>query len=218
MRPFASSRPSSVAEAVLTVDVLAADPRSSAAFLAGGTTLIDLMKLDVVRPSGSSTSHSLGRTDGDHPAGRIGAPPRRVRQDGGRRGPCDRRRRLSRDRPEPVARGQRAAAQHGEPRRQRAAADPLQLLPRSVLERLQQARPGQRVRRARRAQSLPCGARDQPALHRDVSRRLRAGLRRAGGVRRGHRRARTPNNSVRVAASPARCGAASGRRACSRAS
>ncbi len=51
MRPFHYSRPSSIAAAVLEMrDTLATDPASSAAFLAGGTTLLDLMKLDVIRP------------------------------------------------------------------------------------------------------------------------------------------------------------------------
>ncbi|MEH6717243.1 MAG: xanthine dehydrogenase family protein subunit M [Aurantimonas endophytica] len=51
MRPFHYSRPASIAEALLEMrDVLATDAQSSAAFLAGGTTLLDLMKLDVVRP------------------------------------------------------------------------------------------------------------------------------------------------------------------------
>lgn len=51
MRPFAYSRPSSMAEALLEARrSVAAEPSPSAAFLVGGTTLIDLMKLDVLRP------------------------------------------------------------------------------------------------------------------------------------------------------------------------
>ncbi len=51
MRPFQYSRPSSMAEAVVaTRRLLADDPQPSHAFLFGGTTLIDLMKLGVMRP------------------------------------------------------------------------------------------------------------------------------------------------------------------------
>ncbi|WP_118134258.1 xanthine dehydrogenase family protein subunit M [Oceanicella sp. SM1341] len=51
MRPFHYSRPSSLAEALIDMrDALAAEPNSSAAFLAGGTTQLDLMKLEVSRP------------------------------------------------------------------------------------------------------------------------------------------------------------------------
>ena len=51
MRSFQYSRPTSMAEAVVAVrDVLEHNPQPSHAFLAGGTTLVDLMKLDVVRP------------------------------------------------------------------------------------------------------------------------------------------------------------------------
>ncbi|RAI03502.1 FAD-binding molybdopterin dehydrogenase [Acuticoccus sediminis] len=48
MRPFAYIRPASLAEAVLAM--AEAEP-SSDAILVGGTTLIDLMKLDVMQPS-----------------------------------------------------------------------------------------------------------------------------------------------------------------------
>ena len=51
MRAFHYSRPSSTAAAILQMrDVLATDAHSSAAFLAGGTTVLDLMKLEVIRP------------------------------------------------------------------------------------------------------------------------------------------------------------------------
>lgn len=51
MRPFQYSRPASMAEAVVAMrDVLATDPQSSASFLAGGTTALDLMKLEVIQP------------------------------------------------------------------------------------------------------------------------------------------------------------------------
>ncbi|WP_406856414.1 xanthine dehydrogenase family protein subunit M [Alsobacter sp. KACC 23698] len=51
MRPFQYSRPETVREAVSLADVgRGAAVSSPAAFLAGGTTLVDLMKLDVMRP------------------------------------------------------------------------------------------------------------------------------------------------------------------------
>jgi xanthine dehydrogenase YagS FAD-binding subunit len=51
MRAFDYARPASLAEALLDArQALAADPPATPAFLAGGTTLLDLMKLDVLRP------------------------------------------------------------------------------------------------------------------------------------------------------------------------
>lgn len=51
MRSFDYSRPASLLTAVLAMrDAIAADPDAPTAFLAGGTTLLDLMKLDVIRP------------------------------------------------------------------------------------------------------------------------------------------------------------------------
>ncbi len=51
MRPFHYSRPASLAEALTgTSGALAANPGTTVAFLAGGTTLVDLMKLEVMRP------------------------------------------------------------------------------------------------------------------------------------------------------------------------
>jgi xanthine dehydrogenase YagS FAD-binding subunit len=52
MQPFHYSRPASFAETIVSGGAKRArDPEAAAAFLAGGTTLIDLMKLDVMRPS-----------------------------------------------------------------------------------------------------------------------------------------------------------------------
>jgi xanthine dehydrogenase YagS FAD-binding subunit len=78
MRPFHYARPASVAAAVLEMrEVLAADPRSSAAFLAGGTTLLDLMKLDVMRPERivdlGALRNELGAIRSDATALRLGA-------------------------------------------------------------------------------------------------------------------------------------------------
>ncbi|GEO37685.1 hypothetical protein SAE02_18330 [Skermanella aerolata] len=78
MRPFGYSRPSSVSNAILEVrEFLAADPQSSLSFLAGGTTLLDLMKLDVVRPERiidlNALRDELGYTRSDGSALRLGA-------------------------------------------------------------------------------------------------------------------------------------------------
>jgi xanthine dehydrogenase YagS FAD-binding subunit len=55
MRTFAYDRPSSEVEAIRAASMLAKAPeiqgRSPVEYLAGGTTLIDLMKLDVMRPA-----------------------------------------------------------------------------------------------------------------------------------------------------------------------
>ena len=65
MRPFLYQRAGNLAEAVRQPETRAAPipPTMAAAqFLAGGTTLIDLMKLDVMRPAWWSTS--TASTDG----------------------------------------------------------------------------------------------------------------------------------------------------------
>ena len=55
MRAFAYDRPSSEIEAIRAASALAQLPlvqgRTPVEYLAGGTTLIDLMKLDVMRPA-----------------------------------------------------------------------------------------------------------------------------------------------------------------------
>jgi xanthine dehydrogenase YagS FAD-binding subunit len=55
MRTFAYDRPSSEVEAIRAASMLAKAPgiqgRSPVEYLAGGTTLIDLMKLEVMRPA-----------------------------------------------------------------------------------------------------------------------------------------------------------------------
>lgn len=78
MRPFRYSRPSSIADAVLEVrEVLASDPGLSVSFLAGGTTLLDLMKLDVMRPDRimdlDALRDELGYIRSDGTALRLGA-------------------------------------------------------------------------------------------------------------------------------------------------
>ena len=92
MRPFSYSRADTVQSAVHAQ--MASDTPPNAAtvhapsqYLAGGTTLIDLMKLDVMRPQNVTDINALERT----PAGEIEfgsrrPPPRRVGSDvnGGR--------------------------------------------------------------------------------------------------------------------------------------
>ncbi|MBX3536664.1 MAG: xanthine dehydrogenase family protein subunit M [Chelatococcus sp.] len=73
MRPFHYSRPASLAEALLAERrASAADPHTPMAFLAGGTTLVDLMKLEVMRPqrvvdlNASAREHSAIQFDGSN--------------------------------------------------------------------------------------------------------------------------------------------------------
>jgi xanthine dehydrogenase YagS FAD-binding subunit len=71
MRPISYARATEVADAIATVS---ADPEL--AFLAGGTTEVDLLRLDVVRPSGLVDINALPLRDiEDLPGGglRIGA-------------------------------------------------------------------------------------------------------------------------------------------------
>ena len=103
-----------------------------AQFIAGGTTLLDLMKLDVVQPEILDRHHPVRRFERNR-----GAPSRSA---AGRSRPHGRCRRhpyapISRDRAEPHARRQPANTQYGEDRGQRAAANALHLFPGYVMER-----------------------------------------------------------------------------------
>ncbi len=73
MRPFIFERADSPAAAILAAAGRA--PGAEAQFLAGGTTLIDLMKLDVMRPEIVVDINALERT----PLGRIEADASRLR-------------------------------------------------------------------------------------------------------------------------------------------
>ena len=152
MRPFLYQDASDAAGAV---HAMAAHPGASdkradgaTAYLAGGTTLIDLMKLDVVRPAALVDINPLQADYGEIDAGprglRLGALARMadVADDA----------RIQRDYPV-VAQSLQLAAQrpdpqHGELGRQPAAAHPLLLLSRHQLQGLQQAHSGQRLRRS----------------------------------------------------------------------
>ena len=143
---------------------------AGAQFLAGGTTLLDLMKLDVMRPGPAGrhqrawrAARAASSADGD--GLRLGALVRMAR---GRRAPasCAATIRWSPRRwrwpPAPQLRNMAT------PRRQRAAAHPLPLLPRRRRRRLQQARARLRLRGARRRQPHARGARHAATMHRDA--------------------------------------------------
>ena len=92
MRPFSYSRADTVQSAVHAQ--MASDTPPNAAtvhapsqYLAGGTTLIDLMKLDVMRPQNVTDINALESTSaGEIEFGRAWPPPRGVGSDvnGGR--------------------------------------------------------------------------------------------------------------------------------------
>jgi xanthine dehydrogenase YagS FAD-binding subunit len=77
MRPFAFEAVNSVNDAVRAAASLRADtsPQASVQFLAGGTTLIDLMKLDVMRPTHVVDINALAASD----LGRIEMQPQGLR-------------------------------------------------------------------------------------------------------------------------------------------
>ena len=114
MRPFELTAPTTVEAALATPGT----------FLAGGTTLVDLMKLErpdaAARPGhqrAAAARHRHQRRPADR---RAGADERR------RRAP----RRVPGDLPRPAAERVPAAAQHGQHRREPVAAHPLLVLPR----------------------------------------------------------------------------------------
>ena len=63
MRPFAFEAVNSVTDAVRAAASLPASSQGALQFLAGGTTLIDLMKLDVMRPTHVVDINALAASD-----------------------------------------------------------------------------------------------------------------------------------------------------------
>src|SRR5258707_1851911 len=80
MQPFAYSRVSSAQDAIQAQAAAASSPNSpgvhaAGQYLAGGTTLIDLMKLDVMRPQVVTDINALEQT----PSGQIQSGPQGLR-------------------------------------------------------------------------------------------------------------------------------------------
>src|SRR5437762_13254186 len=75
MRPFAFEAVNSVTDAVRAAASLPASSQGALQFLAGGTTLIDLMKLDVMRPTHVVDINALHESD----LGRIEVVPKGLR-------------------------------------------------------------------------------------------------------------------------------------------
>src|SRR5579885_3646596 len=175
MRPFIYHRATSDSAALQTV-IGGAAPRDQpptsarAQFIAGGTTMLDLMKLDVMRPSEVIDINRIAGLD------QVEKTP-----DGLRLGALARmadvaRHPLLADYPviaQSLTLGEPAIAEHGDARRQRPATNALYLFSRSVLESVQQARPRLRLRGARWLQPVARRARRQRSLYRDLSRRFR---------------------------------------------
>ena len=162
MRPFAYERAGDARRSPPGAPTGQGETDAPVQFLAGGTTLLDLMKLDVLRPDAGGRHQRRWRRDHAEIEVGPGRPaPGRLRRTC-RPSPTHPavQARLSGHRPVADAGGQPAAAQHGHARRQRAAAHPLPLLSRSELGGLQQAQPGLRLRgdRAASTASTPCWA------------------------------------------------------------
>ena len=139
MRPFAYHRPanSKALEAIPVGPLQDVPPTSARAqFIAGGTTILDLMKLDVAQPEiliDITQFEDLTEIEA-RPAGlRLGA----LSPNGRCGSPSSRHAPISGDRAEPQPRRQRANTQYGEDRGQRAAANTLHLFPGYVMERMQ---------------------------------------------------------------------------------
>ena len=205
MRAFAYDRPSSEVAAIRAASMLAQLPlvqgRAPVEYLAGGTTLVDLMKLDVMRPA---KVVDLGAIAGAHDAISVSS-------DGVRLGAMVKMSAAA-DHPEIVktypvisqSLQQAASAttsQHGDARRQCASADAVPVFSRYVLDRLQQARSRFGLRRDGRFKPTACDPWRQSRLHRDLSRRLcpKSDCARCDGYR--HRLFRRQNHSVRRPAS-----------------
>ncbi len=125
------------------------------------------------QPAGA---HALGRIE----VGKQRPAARRAGADGGSGRASDIYAAISGHRAIAEARRQSAAAQHGEPRRQRAATHALHLFPRHrPTPSLQQTQAGLRLRRHRRLQPQARGARRERSLYRDLCRRFRPGADRA---------------------------------------
>ena len=149
MRPFQFTRADDAKAAILAIPS-AGTPRSARANISpAAPRLLDLMKLDVMRPSQVVDINALhkassGQIEFGAKGLRLGALVRMADA----ADHADVQQAFSGDRAVAAARRQRANPQHGFARRQRAAAHPLHLFPRHLLRQLQQAQPGLRLRRA----------------------------------------------------------------------
>jgi xanthine dehydrogenase YagS FAD-binding subunit len=148
MRPFSYSRADS-AQAAISAQVPGEVPPDTATvhapnqFLAGDTTLIDLMKLDVMRPRNITDHQRAGpNAVGRHQVWAARPPSRRLGAHVGRRRTRGCGGKLSSDRAVARARSQPADTQHGIAGRQRAAADTLSVLPRHIVRRSNKREPG----------------------------------------------------------------------------
>ena len=175
MRAFVYDRASNDAAAIHAASVLAQSPevqgRPPVEYLAGGTTLVDLMKLDVMRPA---KVVDLGALAGVHNA--ITVSP-----DGVRLGAMVKMSAAA-DHPEivknyPVVAQSLQLAASAQLRNMAtlggsASADPVPLFSRYILDCLQQARSWFGLRCDWRFEPAACHPWRQPRLHRDLSWRL----------------------------------------------
>ena len=158
MKTFDYVRPATIAEAVAA----AAEP--GAAYLAGGTNLLDLMKGGIARPNRLVDVTRLPGLDRDRAAARWRRPDRRARAQRRSRARRGLRPTPSRGRRGAAVRRLGAASQCRDGRRQSAAAHAVRVFLR-CRQRLQQARNRARaaMRAAARPGCTPCSAGARPA-------------------------------------------------------
>ena len=167
MRPFTYTKPTTAADAVRAIAAAGSGTR----FLAGGTTLYDLMKLNIETPASIVDVTALPELRGFDTSGSselVFGALARMSDVAADRAWCG----LSGAVGVAVEGGVAAASQHGDPWRQSAAAHPLRLFSRRRAVRLQQAQAWQRLRGQERHRPRARPARRQRGLHRRLSRRL----------------------------------------------
>ena len=193
MRPFLYQRAPIADAAQCAVGGRRAARACAAQYLAGGTTLLDLMKLDVMRPERADRHQRHRPRRRPHRA----APGRALSWRLATMAEAADHPDVRRDYPV-VAQSLDLAASPQIRNMATLGGNVLQRTRCSYFRdpswtRLQQARPRQRLRRARRSQPQARRARHQRPVHRHLSRRFRAGADRAGrrgGDRRRPRRQR----------------------------
>ena len=204
MRPFVYVRAdnqSAISRAFGASDRRAPPVSADTQFIAGGTTILDLMKLDVMQPStlvDISAVEGLKNVEQTSDGLRLGALAR-----------------MSDVADNPLVRRNYPVIAESLVLAASAQLRNMATLGGNVLQRTRctyfrdpswaacnKRAPGSGCSATRRLQSVSCGARSEPALHRDLSRRFRPGADRARRAGRDPPRRRAAHHTVRPPASP----------------